>query len=225
MSKQMPSKLLTQIRKELKRLSDKKCRTKLRSQVGKKVKIWGVKTSDRKEIAAKYYNQFRKNEDIGGAIALAERLIWTKGFEETHIGIEMIAKASRYFDMHAFWHIERLLDFMSTGYNTDVLCRDILGKILIKFKHETRYLYHWASSTNKWRRRASAVVLLGLIKQGKDVDSGFVIAKKLCGEKNPDVLEALEVLLKALKKADRKRTKKFVEEFQHKLPEYIWSNI
>jgi len=214
-------KMLKDIRKKLKSRSRAEMKQKLRKQHGERVPIYGVKPSVRNELISKYYRHFKARKDVEGAFFLAESLVKTKTFEETAIGVGIFSKLSKWFSMHAFWRLERMLDYMNTAYNTDMFCSKVLSPILKKYKHETKYIYHWADSTNRWRRRAAALILLDPIKSGKDVTAGFVMAKKIRGEKNLDVLEAFEILLKALKKADRKKLKKFMVEHERKIPRYI----
>ena len=221
MKKKNTGQIFKEIRKELRKHSNRELRAKLRGQIGGKVKIYGVKPTVRARLVKKYYGYFKKNKDIESAALLAERLIKAKTFEETNIGIEFLSKFKRWFSMHTFWRIERLLDHMDSTYNTDLLCKKILGPILRKHKHETKYLRYWADSTNRLRRRAAAVTLIEPLKAGKNIGTAFVMAKKLCREHNLDVLEGLEKLLKALKEVDPKRTKKFLQAFGHRLPDYL----
>jgi 3-methyladenine DNA glycosylase AlkD len=192
--------IFIETRKKLKRLANKSYRLKLRKQLGPRVKIYGVRSSQRAGIVSALSAYFRRSRDVDGAIDLAVRLIKTRTFEETNIGLEMLVRFAPKFGMHAFWQIERLLDNMNTSVNADLLCDKLLGPILVKYSHDTRYIYYWAESTNKWRRRASATVLLKPLARKKDIGAAFVIAKKLSGEKNETVLEGLEKLMLVLVK-------------------------
>ena len=217
--------IFSEIRKKLKKLANKKYQAMLKKQFGGKVKVYGVKPADRKKIIQKYYKYFRKNRNVAGACFLAEWLIKTRTFEETTIGIEFLYKFSDRFNMQTFWAIERLLDHMNTAYNTDLLCQKLLVPILKKHPHDASYITHWAESTNRWRRRASAIVLVEQARRKEDLDAAFRIAKVLCGEKNEDVLEKFPALLDVLAKAAPKETKLLVEDRERKIPKEIFERI
>ena len=214
-----------EIRKKLKKLADKKYHATLRKQFGGKVKVYGVKPADRKKIVDKFYKFFKKTDNVVGTCFLAEWLIKTKTFEETNMGIELLHKCLNRFNMQTFWAIERLIDHMNTGVNTDLLCSKLLIPILKDHPHDASYITQWAESTNKWRRRASAIVLLEQVHRKEDMDAAFKIAKILCGEKNKDVLDKFPDLLLALAKAAPKETKVLMEDKERKIPEEIFERI
>ncbi len=207
-----------EIRSKLKKNADKAFRTKLRREISQgKVKIYGVKPPLLKKLANKYYRYFKKKGDPDSACNLAVKLIKTRTLEETNIGIQILSKFVRHFDMQAFWRIEGLIGYMNTAENTELLCNELLGPILRDNPHDASYLTHWAESTNKWRRLSSVLVILYPLKKKKDVSVAFRIAKILCRERTEQVLEACKLLLKALKRVDPKRTKFFLDENEQKI--------
>jgi|GEM_PF-1886118 len=222
MSEKSPRSIFLEIRNKLKRHSNISYRLKLRKRIGQsKVKIYGVNPPLLKKLANKYCKYFRAKKDLDGACNLAVQLIKTKTLEETNIGIQMLSKFVKHFDMQTFWRIEGLIGYMNTAQNTELLCNELLGPILRDNPHDASYLTHWAQSSNKWRRISTVLVILHPLKKRTDVEVGFRVAKILCRERNSEVLDAYILLLKALKRIDPRRMNIFLEENDRKIPEDV----
>ncbi|MFC1559584.1 DNA alkylation repair protein [Candidatus Margulisiibacteriota bacterium] len=213
------------IRKRLKALGSKRRAAELKKAHRGRIKAYGVSPSDIKKTASVFAKFYIRNKDIDGAYLLADELVKARTYEEPAVGIEIMAKFIRQIDMRAFWTLERWVDYMNTDDNTQLLCSKLLGPILRSHEHDLKYIYHWADSTNRWRRVAAACVMIELVRSKQDIDEAFDMAKRLCGERVVDILDSFKKLLELLTKADKKRMKIFMNDHSYHIQDYIVEDI
>jgi 3-methyladenine DNA glycosylase AlkD len=172
--------ILADIRHELEQQADLKTRNSSQNFFKEKVSVIGVKTFIVTGIARKYFNQLN-NLDKLQIFGLCEELLKTDYIEESFIAFDWSYHLRDKYSPDDFAIFEKWIDkYINNWAKCDTLCNHTICAFIDKHPGYLRNLKKWATSENRWFRRAAAVTLIIPAKQGK-----FLV----------DILEIADILL------------------------------
>ena len=197
-------KILTNIRKELKKNSEKKTKESFKRFFKEEVVLYGVKSAIVSKIAKKYFQEI-KELNKKELFLICEELLKSNYCEEAYIVSNWLPKRLELFEKKDIKIFKKWIDlYINNWAKCDGFCNHTIGDLLEKFPEIMPEIKSWSKSKNKWLKRASAVSLILPARRGKYLTDVFEISDVL-------LLDAEDMVLKGygwlLKEASRKHQK------------------
>lgn len=195
----MNKEVIQGIRKELKNNASEEVRNIASRffKAGEMAKVYGVKSPIVRTIGKKYLKQIKtltKNETF----EICEELWLSSYLEESIIACmftESIHKIFKVGDIKIFenWINKHVNNWASC----DTFCNHTIGSYLMMFPQEVNLLKKWATSKNRWMRRAAAVSLIVPARKGLFLSEIFMIADLLLTDDDDLVQKGYGWMLKS----------------------------
>jgi 3-methyladenine DNA glycosylase AlkD len=188
--------ILAQIREELKANTDPQTQRSFQRVFKEQVKFYGVKTEVVGKIAKKYWKQL-KTLDKQTIFKLCEELFRSDYTEEAFIVSFWLPNYIEHLepsDLATFkmW-IER---YINNWAKCDGFCNHTIGDLIQKYPESLSEVKSWATSGNRWLKRAAAVSLIVPAKKGDFKQEAFEICDLLLDDEDDMVQKGYGWLLK-----------------------------
>ena len=184
------------IRKELIDNSDPAPKVNFQRYFKEQVQFYGVKQGLVTKIANKHWTDIkvRSKEEI---FELCEELFRTNYFEEEYIVTTWVPKLKNRFEPDDFAVFQRWIEFYVTNWaSCDSFCNHSVCDFVEKFTEYLDKLKTWASSSDRWMKRASAVSLIIPARHDKHLNLVFEITDLFLMDKDDMVQKGYGWLLK-----------------------------
>jgi 3-methyladenine DNA glycosylase AlkD len=202
--------LIERIRLELKASADEKTKQSFDRFFKEKVTCYGVKTGTVGKIARKYWSEIKPctKEEV---FALCEELYRSGVTEEAFVAafwLPNMVEAFEPLDLETFktW-VERYIDNWA---KCDGLCNHTVGSLIEKYPECLAELKEWATSENRWLRRAAAVSLIIPAKRGLFLQDALDISDILLRDEDDMVQKGYGWLLKEASRQHQKEVFEYV---------------
>ena len=210
--------LVERVRLELKESADEKTKQSFDRFFKEKVTCYGVKTGVVGKIAKKYWNE-AKSCSKTEVFALCEELYRSGMTEEAFVAAFWLPNMIDKFepeDMATFkkW-IERYVDNWA---KCDGLSNHTVGGFIEKYPSCVDELKKWATSENRWVKRAAAVSLIIPAKKGDFLQKIFDICDMLLRDKDDMVQKGYGWLLKEAGRTHQKEVFSYVLKRKKAMP-------
>ena len=212
------SKLITQIREELKSNTDEITRQSSQRYFKEEVRGYGVKTAIVGKIAKKYWKEI-EDKDKKTVFSLCEELLKSDYNEEAFI-VSYWGTHFHHFtepdDLPIFrtW-IEK---YINNWAKCDGFCNHAVGNLIMMFPDKINELKEWTKSRNRWMKRAAAVSLIIPAKKGMFLDEAFEISSLLLRDKDDLVQKGYGWLLKEESRINQQEVFDFVMANKKEMP-------
>jgi 3-methyladenine DNA glycosylase AlkD len=175
-----------------------------------RVEFFGIPAPEIRRLAAAIRRE-GTGWTLSDAVRFAEPLIARPELEAKGLGICALGRFRPAFDDSILdsakgWLTSSCHDWAST----DTLCSDVLGPLLLDRPHLIPRLRAWRASGALYVRRASAVALVPLARQGLALDEAYGAASALASDREDLIQKAIGWLLREAGKADPGRLEKFL---------------
>ena len=204
------SSIIDEIRQELTQKADEKTQSSGQKFFKEAVQLYGVKTAVVTKIGKEYFKQIKQQskEDI---FQLCEEL-WKSGYlEEICIACQWSYALRKSYKPQDFLVFERWVnEYVSNWASCDTLCNHTVGAFIDMYPEYLSNLKTWATSPNRWMRRAAAVSLIVPARQGKFLQEIFVIADILLLDKDDLVRKGYGWMLKTASQAHQQEVFEYV---------------
>jgi len=214
----MKSRLFLEIEKELKKNVDLGYKAGAERYFKEKRIIYGARTPIVRKISAKYFKRV-KGLDKEEIFKLCEELL-ILGYEEYRMiafdWADRVKKDYRKSDFNTFekW----LKKYVSNWAACDVFCTRAFGRLLVQYPELVPRVKKWTNSKNRWLRRASAVILIPLVKEKKYLRHAFWTADKLLMDSDDLVQKGYGWMLKVASDFHQKQVFDYVMNQKHRMP-------
>jgi 3-methyladenine DNA glycosylase AlkD len=204
------SKIVEDIRKELKRNSDEKTRISGERFFKESVKLYGLKSAVTERIGKEYFARIKEKEK-SEIFDLCEEL-WQSGYlEESGIACNWSYYIHRNYEPGDIKVFERWVkNYVSNWASCDTLCNHAVGTFIEMYPGKIADLKRWAKSQNRWMKRASAVSFIVPARKGIFLDEIFEIAGILLTDADDMVQKGYGWMLKAASEAHQKKVFDYV---------------
>ena len=212
------NKIIDEIRRELKALSDEKTKLSGLRFFKEEVKLYGVKTDLVVRMGKKHFAGI-KDKNKKEIFGLCEDL-WQSGYlEESFIACNWSYNIRKIYEPADFKVFERWVGSYVTNWaSCDTLCNHTVGTFIDMYPEFLAGLRKWARSKNRWMRRASAVSLIIPAREGRFLSDIFEIAGILLLDEDDLVRKGYGWMLKAAGQAHQKEVFDFVMENKMTMP-------
>jgi 3-methyladenine DNA glycosylase AlkD len=212
------TKIVSQIRKELKQNSDSHTKATGQNFFKEKVKIYGVKTSLVYKIA-KTFDKKILDMNKKEALALCDELWQSNFMEESFVACHFSYLIRKSYEPADFKIFEKWVNKYITNWaSCDTLCNHTVGIFVEMYPKHLEDLKKWAKSKNRWVKRASAVTLIIPARHGKFLKEIFEIAEILLLDSDDLVQKGYGWMLKAASQAHQKEVFDYVTKNKAKMP-------
>ncbi len=175
------------------------------------IRPYGVYIPKVRRISDKYYKSYKDELTIDDCFKLTEKFFEDGWFEEPIVGMQMLSKFKKEFDVKVFRRFEKWLNkYISNWAHCDLLCTALVYPIVIDNPSLMKVLHKWTKSSNRWVVRAAAVTLVVPAKKGLFKKDCLIIAKKLKTSDDDLVLKGTGWMLRELAKNYRKEVYNFL---------------
>ncbi|RQD89115.1 DNA alkylation repair protein [Methanosalsum natronophilum] len=178
------------------------------------VKCYGVKTAIVSKIAKKYFNlvsEKSKNE----IYSYCEELLISDYLEESFIAFKWAYSLKDQYEPEDFAVFERWIgDYVNNWAKCDTLCNHTIGTFIQMYPQYIDSLKNWASSQNRWYRRAAAVSLIVPARKGEFFNEILEIADMLLTDDDDLVRKGYGWMLKEASREHQQEIFEYV--MQHK---------
>lgn len=212
--------LLNEIRKELKKNVDKEYRKNIKRffKEDQEINCLGVRTAVVRKIAKKYYSEV-KNKGKNEILKLCIELLETDYSEERGIAFNWIFRLKNEYVPSDFTLFQSWLKKHVHNWGAcDSLCCGALGGFVYQFPEFIPKVKKWTSSNNRWFRRASAVVMITLLKDKKYLVDVFDIADNLLLDTDDMVQKGYGWMLKEASNSYPKEVFRYVMKHKSEMP-------
>ncbi|MFA5070330.1 MAG: DNA alkylation repair protein [Patescibacteria group bacterium] len=182
-------KILDKIKLELKRLAKNPRNIKDYSRFHKDRKTHvGIATPLVRKLSSKYFKEV-KNINKKQIFSLCEKLLEINDSGCQDIAFDWAFRIKKQYQKEDFKIYESWLkSYVTTWGSCDDLCTHAFGSLVFQFPKLLPRTKRWAKSSNKWFRRASAVVLIYSLRKGKYLQETIGVANLLLQD-NEDLVQ------------------------------------
>jgi len=191
--------ILKQIRKTLTANADPKRVTLMERffKEGENAKVYGLNAANAKKIAKEALQQVKElsKEEI---FEICEELWKSNYLEEAGIACTFAESLQKKYEPSDFPFFEHWINnYVNNWAACDVFCNHTVGSFLMIYPNYIDELKRWATSSNRWLRRASAVSLIIPARKGLFLNDIIEIANILLLDKDDLVQKGYGWMLKA----------------------------
>jgi 3-methyladenine DNA glycosylase AlkD len=188
--------VIAAIRKELSENADPAIRETSKRFFKEEIACYGMKTAAVTAIAKKYWKEVR-SRDKGEIFSLCEELYRSGFLEEAFIVSTWAYALSDRFEPGDLTVFERWIDTWITNWAAcDGFCNHAVGDFMTKYPERVADLKRWATSRNRWMRRAACVSLIVPAKHGEFLNDVFDLADLVLTDPDDMVQKGYGWLLK-----------------------------
>lgn len=169
-------------------------------------------TSVVRKLSAEEFKKV-KNFDKEQILSICEELLKCNNSSGKDIAFDWAFRIRGQYSKEDFYRFEKWLEkYVHTWGGCDDLCTHAFGYFLYIYPEVIPKIHQWTNSSNKWKRRASAVIFIYSVRKGKYVDDIFKIVKSLMKDKEDLVQKAYGWMLKEASNIKQKEIFDFVME-------------
>jgi len=202
--------ILEKIREELRNSIDEKTLATSQHFFKEKINFYGVKVPTVQKIGKQYFDRgsFSTKSEI---FDVCESL-WQSGYlEESFIACNWSYYIHKEYEPGDFKIFERWIgNYVNNWASCDTLCNHTVGEFIEMYPEYLASLKTFATSNNRWMRRAAAVSLIIPARKGKFLEDIFEIAGTLLLDKDDLVQKGYGWMLKAAADAHEQEVFEYV---------------
>ena len=204
------SDIIDKIREELFTNSNEKTKLSAERYFKEGVKIYGLKSAEVSRISKEHYKAIgdKRKSNI---FDLCEEL-WQSGYmEESFVACNWAYNVRKQFEPNDFDVFEKWVNvYVDNWASCDTLSNHTIGTFIEMYPEFLTGLKRWATSQNRWTKRASAVSLIIPARKGMFLNDIFIIADILHSDKDDMVQKGYGWMLKAASQAHQKKVFDYV---------------
>jgi len=210
--------VIERLRQELQDNADEQKRVSGERFFKEDVKLYGLTVPTVNRMAKSYLRELkgRSKNDI---FSLCDELWQTNYMEEAIIACiwsHSVHKAYEAGDIDVF---ERWVDNYVTNWATcDTLCNHSVGDLVDMYPPLVERLKTWATSQNRWMRRAAAISLIVPARRGRFLEDVFRIADIVLQDTDDLVRKGYGWMLKAASEAHQQAVFEYVMQHRAEMP-------
>jgi len=204
------SQIIDKIRAELIANSDEQLRKSSQHFFKEEIHCYGIKSATVVNIGKEHFNALK---DLPKAVVfdLCNEL-WQSGIiEESFVACHWSYAAHKKYTPDDLIVFEKWIDtYVNNWASCDTLCNHTVGELVETYPELISELKRWATSTNRWMKRAAAVSLIIPARHGKFLNDILEIADILLLDRDDMVQKGYGWMLKAASQAHEKEIFEYV---------------
>ena len=210
--------ILTNIRKELEEKGSEEVLISTLRFFKESIQAYGLRNGDVVKIYKQYYS---KNKELSKSqvFDLCEELWKSNYIEEGFIACSWSYAKRKEFTLDDIKIFEQWISKYITNWATcDTFCNHTMGDYIMMYPQKIEILKKWATSKNRWVKRAAAVSLIVPAKRGHFLSDVFEIAQILMYDSDDMVQKGYGWMLKVASQAHKQEVFDFVMKYKSTMP-------
>jgi 3-methyladenine DNA glycosylase AlkD len=189
--------IIDRIREELILRADSKTKTAAERFFKESAKMYGIKSAEVIRLSKVYY-KIIGDKSKSNIFGLCDEL-WKSGYmEESFVACNWSYYVNKQYEPADFNVFERWVNnYVSNWASCDTLCNHTIGTFVEMYPEYINELKRWASSKNRWVKRAAAVSLIIPARNGNFPEDIMEIADILLTDDDDMVQKGYGWMLKA----------------------------
>jgi 3-methyladenine DNA glycosylase AlkD len=210
--------IIENLRQELINNSDEKTRISGERFFKEEVKLYGIRSAEVNRISKEHYKAI-SDKSKGNIFALCIDL-WKSGLmEESFVACNWSYNVHKQYDPADFSIFEIWVNkYIGNWASCDTFCNHTVGTFIEMYPDYLEGLKKWATSSNRWVKRASAVSLIVPARNGKFLPDIFEIADILHYDVDDMVQKGYGWMLKAASQAHQQEVFEYVMKKKGTMP-------
>jgi len=210
--------ILDLLRTELIKNSDEKTKATSEGFFKEAIKTYGVKSPTVQKISKELYSLV-KSRSKAEIFDLCE-MLWQSGYiEESFVACHWTYSLHKQYEPADFILFERWIrEYVSNWASCDTFCNHPVGEFVEMYPEYLSKLKEFATSGNRWVRRAAAVSLIVPARKGKFLPDILEIADILLLDKDDLVQKGYGWMLKAASQSNQQAIFDYVMERKATMP-------
>ena len=219
--KPTPASVADEIRRALKAGGSSECSTSVQRLFKERVRSHGWRTADLRRAALQWRREILRQSDLKFLLQVADRLFTGKVNEEKNVAVFLLENITDKFDDNEFRLLESWLSRISNWSDHDGLVHYLIAPMIVAKPARVRRVFRWASSRNRWFRRAACVALIQGTRRKMFFPEITRLSGVLLSDEDDMVRKGLGWLLRETAKFDARRTIPFLMSVRASAPRLV----
>ena len=204
------NKIIENLRAELIRNADEKTKLSGERFFKEEVKLYGIKSALVQQIGKEHYKEIA-DKSKSHIFSICEKL-WESGImEESFVACNWSYNVRKNYEPSDFDTFDRWVNnYVGNWASCDTFCNHTVGTFIEMYPSFLSGLKKWATSENRWVKRASSVSLIIPARNGLFLKDIFEIADILHSDKDDMVQKGYGWMLKAASQAHQDEVFRYV---------------
>ncbi|MFI5111346.1 MAG: DNA alkylation repair protein [Terriglobales bacterium] len=183
----------------------------------------GWYTAELRKVAYRFHRVLVNEHGIDYLVSVADQLFRGRVLEEKNMAVMLLEKSVHDFGPKQFRRFEQWLDRVSSWADHDALLHYLIGPMIVDEPSRVRFVFVWARSRNRWRRRASVVALIRGARRRMFRSEIARLSEMLLDDADADdmVQKGLGWLLREYAKADAVNAVKLLMKLRARAPRLV----
>ncbi len=181
----------------------------------------GWYTAELRKVAYRFHRVLLKEHGLDYMVSVADRLFRGHVLEEKNMAVMLLEKSAHDFGPKQFRLFDQWLDRVSSWADHDALLHYLIGPMIADEPSRARFVFVWARSRNRWRRRASAVALIRGARRRMFRPEIARLSEMLLDDPDDMVQKGLGWLLREYAKADAANAVKLLMKLRARAPRLV----
>jgi 3-methyladenine DNA glycosylase AlkD len=184
-------------------------------------KSHGWYTAALRKAAGQFRRSFARERGMDFIVQVADKLFSGRNLEEKVFAVFLLEKQTQNLGDDEFRLFTGWLDRVSSWADHDALVHDVLAPMMVSDPARGREVFLWATSPNRWRRRAACVALIRGTRERRFFREIVRLSNQLLDDEDDMVQKGLGWLLRETAKADPRRTVPYLMKIRSRAPRLV----
>lgn len=185
------------------------------------IKSHGWYTAKLRSVAVRFRRRIRKEFGLDFLLRVADKLFAGRVLEEKIFAVFLLEKMTEEFGNAEFRLFESWLPRISSWADHDGLVHYLIAPMVTAKADRIRRVFCWATSPDRWHRRAACVALIQGTRQKIFFSEIKRLSDLLLSDEDDMVQKGLGWLLRETAKADAKRTVPYLMSIRKQAPRLV----
>lgn len=181
----------------------------------------GWYTGELRKVAVRLRKATLQDADLNFLLAVCDKLFRGRILEEKVFAVFMLQGLTAQFGDKEFKLFESWLDRISTWADHDALASYLLGPMIAAEPKRAKAVFPWATSRDRWHRRAAAVSLIRAIREKRCRREVVQISNLILKDEDDMVQKGLGWLLREAAKYDTDYTIPYLMKIRTRAPRLV----
>jgi 3-methyladenine DNA glycosylase AlkD len=181
----------------------------------------GWRTRELRKLAVRFRRAIQKELDSEFLLPVADSLFAGRILEEKVFAVLMLEKVVDEFGDAEFRKFESWLPRICTWADHDALVHYLIAPMIIAKPARIRSVFRWATSRDRWRRRAACVALIQGTRRKLFFPEIARLSGMLLSDEDDMVQKGLGWLLRETAKADATRAVPYLVKIRNRAPRLV----
>ena len=181
----------------------------------------GWYTAELRKVAYRFHRVLVNEHGIDYLVSVADQLFRGRVLEEKNMAVMLLEKSVHDFGPRQFRLFDHWLDRVSSWADHDALLHYLIGPMIVDKPSRVRFVFVWARSRKRWRRRASAVALIRGARRRMFRNEIARLSGMLLEDADDMVQKGLGWLLREYAKADAVSAVKLLMKLRARAPRLV----